>query len=107
MTRLMAPTGSKIVATLETIRGEALLHSVARDESGAVTLGYAGETRYDWEGQTTVQRPPAAGAKPETVYIDEAGQEWLESQLVAMPAWRIDAPPMPDAASHHAVRRFR
>ena len=78
----MAPTGRRITATLEIIRGEALLKGVTRDENGVVSQTYAGETVYDWEGQTTVRRPRVGGITPETVYLDEDGCEWCESQLV-------------------------
>ena len=85
MTSMVAPTGSRIVATLETIRAEALLNDITCDENGVVTLRYAGQTNFDWEGQTTVRRPPAGSVTPERVYIDQEGREWLESQLVASP----------------------
>ncbi len=106
MTRLMAPNGSKIVATLEVIRGEALLEGVTRDENGTIAARYLGQTSYDWEGQTTVKRQPDGGGALETVYLDGTGQEWLESQLVPMPDWQADDA-VAAVPSMTQMRRFR
>ncbi|RWD43919.1 hypothetical protein [Mesorhizobium sp.] len=67
---MKAPDGTPIVATLETIPGSS---GIVFDEDGS--WNYSG-TELDWDGQQTVLR---AG---QTVFVDENGKQWLESQLI-------------------------
>ncbi|RWH50257.1 hypothetical protein [Mesorhizobium sp.] len=76
---MKAPDGSPIVATLETIPGSC---GIVFDEDGS--WNYNG-TELDWDGQQTVLR---AG---QTVFVDENGKEWLESQLVPDDAEELPA----------------
>ncbi|RWM32589.1 MAG: hypothetical protein EOR77_21400 [Mesorhizobium sp.] len=69
---MKAPDGTPIVSTLETIPGSA---GIVFDEDGSWNYDGNG-TELDWDGQQTVLR---AG---QTVFVDENGKEWLESQLI-------------------------
>lgn len=74
-----APTGARIVGTVDTIPGVAIIANVTVDENGAVEPIWAGETSVGWNGQRTVFE---AG---ERVYVDEHNDHWRESQLVLVP----------------------
>lgn len=76
---MKAPDGTPIVATLETIPGEAPL---AWGEG--FDFEFRGGTEVYWDDQKTVRR---AG---QDVYLDEEGNEWLESQLVDDDAEPVD-----------------
>lgn len=85
---MKSPTGSPIIATLESIPGSCGIF-FADDNSWE----YDGNgTDVGWDGQETVQ---LAG---QNVYLDERGNEWLESQLIpddaeaqtTVPPWYTD-----------------
>jgi len=78
---LVAPDGKRIVGTSETITAVALIDAVypVEDEidgkTVAFTVDYNGETKIDWENQTTDTDDG------ERVFVDESGRAWKESEL--------------------------
>jgi hypothetical protein len=77
--KLFAPDGTLIVSTKEVIPGTCDIsydNPVSRNADGTFSFEYTGGTDVDWDGQKTVTR------LRQRVFIDEAGDEWLEDQLV-------------------------
>lgn len=79
--RLVAPNGSPIIGTADTIPGTALADTYDVEPDGSLTPNYVGETDVYWDGQTT-----NTDANGETLYVAEDGNEWPESQLRRVPA---------------------
>ena len=67
-----APDGTRIIGTLESIPGTALILGV--DDDG--TPEYLGETEVFWDGQQT-----CTGDQGQTIWIDENGYEWATCDL--------------------------
>ncbi|MBN9548515.1 MAG: hypothetical protein J0H31_06425 [Alphaproteobacteria bacterium] len=70
---MKAPDGAEIVATVEDILGSTC--GIVWDEDGSYDFDGSG-TEVNWDGSTTRE---IAG---QTVFQDENGKEWLESQLI-------------------------
>ncbi|TPJ51771.1 MULTISPECIES: hypothetical protein [unclassified Mesorhizobium] len=69
---MKAPDGTAIVATLENTPGTC---GVVFENDGTWDFDGSG-TEHNYDGQETVTRAD------QTVFIDEDGKEWLESQLI-------------------------
>ena len=70
-------TGSPIVGTLETLQASArtLEAGFNRDKAGAIEFNHEGYTDVYWNSQQTLTR------QGETVFVDEAGDEVVESEI--------------------------
>ena len=79
--KLIAPNGCQIAGTLDLVPGLALVLDVTRMDDGSIEPDWAGETKMNWDGQRTVQRPDEHNIMRD-VYVDDEGNEWLESDLV-------------------------
>jgi hypothetical protein len=79
--KLMSPVGTTIVATLERLRGRAMIApgSARQDPLGGFDFDYEGTTEIIWEDQTTVKRDE------ERVFLDAKGSEFLEDELKLVP----------------------
>lgn len=77
MGKLYAPTGARIIGTLETVMGIADFTDAWKDENGEYGLSYSGGTDIDWNSQVTVTDPTSH----ERLFLCENGEEWRESQL--------------------------
>ena len=73
--KLKAPNGNEITGTKEILVGEAYIQDL-RLVDGKVEYDHSGETEVFWDCQQT------ATEKNQTIFIDEDGGEWLESQLI-------------------------
>jgi len=77
--------GKRLQGTLERLTGVALVEGKGDDGE----LVYTGETKIWWEEQETVKeykRGKEFGEVPEIVWIDEDGDEVLESELT----WQVE-----------------
>jgi hypothetical protein len=74
---LVSPKGTLIVATLERLSGRALIvpSSVRAEPTGGFSFDYEGTTDIFWDDQRTVTQDD------ERVFLDEDGEEHLESEL--------------------------
>lgn len=72
--QLFAPNGKRIVASLETMQGEAEINGFHDDG----TPDYEGTTEVWWDSQRTVTQDHGAG--PKAIFIDEDGGEWTFDQ---------------------------
>ena len=74
---LVSPKGTLIVATLERLSGRALIvpSSVRAEPTGGFSFDYEGTTDIFWDDQRTVVE------NDERVFLDEDGEEHLESEL--------------------------
>ena len=71
-----APTGQRIVGTLERVKGVALIETeVIQHPNGGLTYVYQGETQIDWDSQQTVEKNGGP------VFVDEAGGHWNAAQI--------------------------
>ena len=79
---LVSPAGKIVTGTLEQLSGRANLvpGSARKNETGGVEFEYEGSTDLFWEEQRTVIRDG------ELVFLDEAGNDYLESELRLVPA---------------------
>jgi hypothetical protein len=76
--------GKRLQCTLERLRCVALVECKGDDGE----LVYTGETKIWWDEQETVQqyqRGEEFGEEPENVWVDEDGEEVLESELTWQP----------------------
>jgi hypothetical protein len=81
MSRLLAPNGAEIVGTKELVPGVALIQDVKAKPDGGFTFEFAGDTEMDWDGQTTVCKNVGKNGAPVRVFVDDQGDEWLETDL--------------------------
>ena len=85
MPHLYAPNGLPIEGTLEVLQALACINdeSIRRlnppGANGIYEFDYTGDTKVYWDGQETTERDG------ERIFIDEAGNEWKESQLTLQP----------------------
>jgi hypothetical protein len=80
---LRCPDGHEIDGTVEMVRGIALIQDTADFRpDGTVKIEYAGETKMDWDSQTSVMEGR------ERIFSCTDGHEWRESQLVKAPLKR-------------------
>lgn len=79
--KLVSPTGADIVGTAELVPGVALLNNsdITRNSDGTYEFEWAGETKLDWDGQTTVTR------RVHRVFVDDNGEEFTENELQLVP----------------------
>lgn len=79
--KLISPEGTLIVATLERLSGRALIvpSSVRAEPTGGFSFDYEGTTEIYWDDQRTVTEDD------ERVFVDEEGEEFLESKLQIVP----------------------
>lgn len=85
MPKLYAPDGETLIkGTKERIPGcaEIINDNVTRGEDGTFDLEYEGHTEVYWDDQVTLSRVPAKGQPAQRIFIDEDGDEHLESELV-------------------------
>ena len=76
--------GKRLQGTLERLTAVALVEGKGNDGE----LVYTGETKIWWDEQETVQqyqRGEEFGEEPENVWVDEDGEEVLESELTWQP----------------------
>ncbi|MEA3212310.1 MAG: hypothetical protein QOE70_5367 [Chthoniobacter sp.] len=85
---LVSPAGTVITGTLERLSGRANIvpGSAREDPLGGIEFDYEGSTEIWWDEQSTVIRDD------ERVFLDEEGDEFLESDLRLVPAESIRAP---------------
>jgi hypothetical protein len=76
----MSPTGSRIIGLVETVPVTYPVRAWVEGEGVGFDYTGAGEKTY-WDCSEPTKRPGTDG-KPEFVFQDEAGDEWLESQIV-------------------------
>lgn len=82
MKAIVKATGKVITGTLEWLMGQALIHEDSWTVTpGSIEFEYAGETDVWWDEQTTVTRKVDAVGRRERVFIDEDGNEVLESEI--------------------------
>ena len=89
---LVSPKGTLIVATLERLSGRALIvpSSVRAEPTGGFSFDYEGTTDIFWDDQRTVTQDD------ERVFLDEDGEEHLESELRLVPQQQEqELPPTP------------
>jgi hypothetical protein len=78
---LMSPTGSRIVGTLETINGVAIIGTVkGTADDGTYLFDYSGDTDIDYDTQFTVEQ------LGQRMFEDEHGERWLECELTIVAA---------------------
>jgi hypothetical protein len=100
---LVSPTGSAIIGTLERIPGIARIDndgSIERSADGfTFDFEWAGGTDVDWDGQQTIYRkaPGELRDAPQRVFVDENGEEWLETSL------RLADPSEDEEEAQHAT----
>ncbi|MEA3208558.1 MAG: hypothetical protein QOE70_1615 [Chthoniobacter sp.] len=85
---LVSPTGTVITGTLETLSGRANIvpGSAREDPLGGIEFDYEGSTEIWWDEQRTVIRDD------ERVFLDEEGDEFLESELRLVPTGSVAVP---------------
>lgn len=71
----------EIIGTLDLVPGRANLNGATRLPDGTLDIDWAGETTMFWDDQKTVQRRIDDGHPLENIYLDEDGNEYLESEL--------------------------
>ena len=89
---LVSQKGTLIVATLERLSGRALIvpSSVRAEPTGGFSFDYEGTTDIFWDDQRTVTQDD------ERVFLDEDGEEHLESELRLVPQQQEqELPPTP------------
>jgi hypothetical protein len=89
---LVSRKGTLIVATLERLSGRALIvpSSVRAEPTGGFSFEYEGTTDIFWDDQRTVTQDD------ERVFLDEEGEEYLESELRLVPQQQEqELPPTP------------
>ena len=77
--RAMSPTGAAITGTLEKVYGVAQIGETdwtRAPGTGLLEFEYGGYTEIDWNSQVSVLRDL------ERVFVDENGEDWLESEIV-------------------------
>ena len=86
---LVSPKGTLIVATQERLSGRALIvpSSVRAEPTGGFSFDYEGSTDVFWDDQRTVTQDD------ERVFLDEEGEEYLESELQLVPQEEEKSPP--------------
>jgi hypothetical protein len=79
---LVSPAGKLIAGTLERMCGRAKIvpGSAKQNEAGGIEFDYDGSTDIFWDEQHTVTR------EGELVFLDEDGNDYLESELRLVPA---------------------
>ena len=92
---LISPEGTLVVATLERLSGRALIEpsSIRADPTGGVSFDYEGTTDVFWDDQRTVTQDD------ERVFLDEDGEEYLESELRLVPLQHPEESPPPSDES--------
>jgi hypothetical protein len=79
--RLVSPAGKLITGTLERMSGRAnIVADSVRKGDGGIEFDYDGSTDIFWDEQHTVTR------EGELVFLDEDGNDYLESELRLVPA---------------------
>jgi hypothetical protein len=79
--RAIAPNGSPITGTLETVSAVAEISEFSfrwNDDHTRVEFEYGGWTEVDWNGQESVVRDGGL------VFVDEEGVSWPESMIVLL-----------------------
>jgi hypothetical protein len=71
--------GARIIGTMEYVPGQAGATRFVVEENGDLTPEYKGCTEMDWDSQVTEQE------RGETLYVDEHGDIWRESELTLEP----------------------
>jgi hypothetical protein len=91
---LVSQKGTLIVATLERLSGRALIvpSSVRAEPTGGFSFDYEGTTDIFWDDQRTVTQDD------ERVFLDEEGEEYLESALQLVPQNEEKSPPVESTA---------
>jgi hypothetical protein len=84
---LMAPNGVALQGTSEEIPGCAQLLYLRRNAVGETESDWVGGTEVFWDGQQTIMW------RGQKVFIDENGDEWLESQLIPTDTAELPADP--------------
>ncbi len=79
---LRAPNGKRLIGTLETIPGIAMLAGEI-GPSDLEDIPYEGTTDLDWNSQKPVYKEDANG-EMHRVFVDEASDLWRQDQLVEM-----------------------
>lgn len=72
--RAFSPDGHRIIGTSDLIPGTAL-GTVTKDADGNIVIEWEGETKIHWDAQYTER------SNMETVYVNEIGENWVESAL--------------------------
>lgn len=84
--KAFSPTGVQIIGTKDLIPGVANItpDTFTRDANGSLDFEWTGGTDVDWDNQMTVECPDPGMKDCFTgrVFVDEDGDEWLESQIV-------------------------
>lgn len=78
---LVAPNGVRIAGSLEHLTGTAQLAYLRRPDR-EVEFDYSGETEVHWNDQEAIK---LGGREGEVLFVDEDGDTWRASQLVAAP----------------------
>jgi len=96
---LVSPKGTLIVATLERLSGRALIvpSSVRTEPAGGFSFDYEGTTDIFWDDQRTVTQDD------ERVFLDEEGEEYLESELHLVPQEEEGEEPPTSDQSHIVI----
>lgn len=90
--RACGPSGKRIIGTLEQIQGCAFAEFHELDDDGEIRPEYEGKTKIYWDSQVSVIR------EDQLVFLDEASNEWLQSQVTFVPV-----EPEPDAPGDSAT----
>jgi len=96
---LVSQKGTLIVATLERLSGRALIvpSSVRAEPTGGFSFDYEGTTDIFWDDQRTVTQDD------ERVFLDEEGEEYLESELRLIPQQEEEEAPPTSDQSHKVI----
>ena len=96
---LVSRKGTLIVATLERLSGRALIvpSSVRAEPAGGFSFDYEGTTDVFWDDQRTVTQDD------ERVFLDEEGEEYLESELHLVPQEEEGEEPPTSDQSHIVI----
>jgi len=78
--RLVTLDGRIIAGSYEVVHGMSGITTATRMPDGSLDFEYAGGTTVYWDGQMTVQ-----SSLDETVFVDEAGDLFHESQVKLVP----------------------
>ena len=96
---LLSPKGTQIVGTLERLSGRAMIvpSSVRAEPTGGFSFDYEGTTDVFWDDQRTVVE------NDERVFLDEDGEEYLESELRLVPQLQEEEAPPTSDQSHKLI----
>ena len=84
--RLVAPNGSPIIGTWETLKATALADTFKVQDDGSLAPEYEGESEMDWDSQAWDDEPVEGERGPdEHMVVAEDGEVWPLSKCIRVP----------------------